>query len=140
MDNTLADYVGYAEECGLKPSDAKHVRGFFRNLKPLPGAVEAYKKLSKYFDLYILSTAPWKNPSSLSEKIEWIWEWLPEAHKNVIFSHHKNLNIGDYLIDDSMTNGAAEFPGEHIQIHSEKFPDWQSVVDYIFDKENINYF
>lgn len=58
--------------------------------------------------------------------------------KNIIFSHHKNLNIGDYLIDDSTKNGAAEFNGEHIQIHSDKFPNWNSVNEYIFNKENIN--
>ena len=55
----------------------------------------------------------------------------------MIFSHHKDLNIGDYLIDDSIKNGAGNFTGEHIQIHSNKFPTWNDVMTYIFNKENL---
>ena len=45
---------------------------------------------------------------------------------------------GDYLIDDSIKNGAAEFEGEHIQIHSEKFPNWHSVLIYLSQRESLN--
>lgn len=140
MDNTLVDYLGAAEVCGLNPKEAKRTKGFFRNLKPFENAIESYNLLSEYFEVYILTTAPWSNPSSLVEKMEWIKEYLPNAYKNVIFSHHKELNIGAYLIDDSTKNGAGEFTGEHIQIHSEKFPNWNSVIKYIFNKENIEIF
>ena len=138
MDNTLADYVGYAKECGLDLKEAKHVKDFFINLKPMPGAIEAYNALNKDFDVNILTTAPWSNPDSLKEKIEWVKKWLPSAYKNVIFSHHKDLNIGDYLIDDSVKNGAGEFSGKHIQIWSDEFPNWKTVLKYIFAKERMN--
>ena len=133
----MADYLGRANELNIKPNEAKHIKGFFRNLKPMPGAIESYNLLNKYFDVYILSTAPWSNPDSLTEKLYWVKEYLPNAYKNVIFSHHKDLNVGDYLIDDSTTNGANEFTGELIQIHSDKFPNWKSVLEYILNKENI---
>ena len=134
MDNTLADYLKAAKEMGIDPKDAKHIKGFFRNLKPMPGAIEAYNKLSKDFDVYLLTTVPWSNPYACVEKIEWVKEYLPGAYKNVIFSHHKDLNIGDYLIDDSLFNGADKFTGEHIQIYTDKFPTWNSVINYIFNK------
>ena len=137
LDNTLADYQGKAEEMNINPKDAKHIKGFFSSLEPLAGAVESYNKLTKYFDVYILSTAPWSNPHSLVEKMEWVKKHFPAAYKNVIFSHHKDLNMGDYLIDDSVRNGASEFKGEHIQIGSDKFKDWKTVIDYIFKKENL---
>ena len=137
LDNTMADYVGAAKKMNISLEEAKHVKGFFRNLKPMPFAIESYNKLSEHFDVYILSTGPWSNPNSFVEKVEWVKEYLPNAYKNVIFSHHKDLNRGDYLIDDSMKNGAAEFTGEHIQIHSNKFPNWNNVINYIFNKENI---
>ena len=70
----------------------------------MPGAVEAYDKLNEYFNVYILSTGPWGNSHSLCEKVEWIKEHLPSAHKTIIFSHHKDLCRGDYLIDDSEKN------------------------------------
>lgn len=137
LDNTMADYIRAAKEMNISLEDAKHIKGFFRDLKPMPGAIESYNKLSEHFDVYILSTGPWSNPNSFVEKVEWVKEYLPNAYKNVIFSHHKNLNRGDYLIDDSTKNGADNFTGEHIQIHSNKFPTWNDVMTYIFNKENL---
>ena len=137
LDNTMADYIRAAKEMNISLEDAKHIKGFFRNLKPMLGTIESYNKLSEHFDVYILSTGPWSNPASFVEKVEWVKKYLPNAYKNVIFSHHKDLNRGDYLIDDSIKNGAAEFTGEHIQIHSDKFPTWNDVMTYIFNKENL---
>lgn len=137
LDNTLADYAGEADRRGIPQKEAKHVKGFFKSLKPLPKAVESYNKLCEHFEVYILSTAPWSNPNSLVEKMEWVKATFPTAHKNVIFSHRKDLNMGDYLIDDMTRNGAGEFKGEHIQIGTEKFPDWDSVINYIFTKEGL---
>ena len=79
LDNTLADYLGEAERQGIPPKEAKHVKGFFLSLQPIGNAVESYVKLSRYFDVYILSTAPWSNPDSLSEKVLWVKKWLPNA-------------------------------------------------------------
>ena len=72
-----------------------------------------------------------ENVTELSDNNEWIKEYLPEAYKRVIYTHHKNLCIGDYLIDDRTKNGAGEFKGELIQFGTEKFPDWNSVLKYI---------
>lgn len=137
LDNTLADYLGMAKEMNVDPKDAKRIQGFFEKLKPMPGAIEAYNKLAEHFDIYILSTGPWSNPHSLYEKILWVKQYLPTAYKNVIFSHHKDLNRGDYLIDDSPKNGAKDFHGTHIQIHSDAFPTWDDVLKYIAKQENI---
>ncbi len=138
LDNTLADYVGMANEMNIALEEAKHTEGFFRRLKPMPYAIESYNKLTEHFEVYILSTVPWSNPHALLEKMEWVKEFLPDAYKNVIFSHHKNLNMGDYLIDDSEKNGAKEFAGTHIKIHSSEFPTWNEVINFIFEKENIS--
>ena len=34
--------------------------GIFGLMKPMPGAIEAVHKLKEHYDVYILSTAPWK--------------------------------------------------------------------------------
>ena len=138
LDNTVADYLGMAEKLNLSPNDAKHVPNFFINLEPIEGSIEAYRILEEHFDVYFLTTAPWSNPRALMEKVEWVKKYFPSAYKNIIFSHHKNLLSGDYLIDDSVKNGAAEFGGERIQIHSEKFPNWSSVIYFISQRENLN--
>jgi len=54
-----------------------------------------------------------------------------KAHKRLIISHHKNMNKGQYLIDDREKNGAIDFEGELIRFGSEQFHDWQSVLKYL---------
>lgn len=131
MDGVLADYDGRCKELNVDPHNTDNIEGFFRSLKPLPGAIKAYRKLNEVHDVYILSTAPWNNPTALSEKNAWIKEYLPEAYKRVIYTHHKNLCVGDYLIDDRTKNGAGEFTGELIQFGSDKFPNWGKVLEYL---------
>ena len=131
MDGVLCEYVGRCNELGIDPDEAKHVSGFFRSLKPIKGAIEAYRKLNAKHDVYILSAASWTNPAACAEKIEWVNEYLPEAYKRVIFSHNKNLCQGDFLIDDRAKCGAERFDGQWIQFGSETFPNWDSVLEFI---------
>ena len=104
-------------------------------MEPLEGAVEAFEVLATLFDTYILSTAPWGTPSAWSDKLLWVKKNLGNvAYKRLILSHHKNLNSGDFLIDDRTKNGAGEFGGEHIHFGTDKFPDWKKVVQYLQQK------
>lgn len=131
MDGVLCDYIGRCNELGIDPEEAKHLPGFFSSLKPIKGAIEAYRKLHKLYDVYILTAASWKNPAACAEKIEWVNQYLPEAYKRVIFSHNKHLCQGDYLIDDRAKCGADLFEGQWIQFGSDLFPDWDSVLTFI---------
>jgi len=137
MDNVLVDFPSafeYLDEDTLKKYEGRldEVPGIFALMKPVDGAVEAFKKLSQKYDTYILSTSPWNNPTAWSDKLEWVKKYLGDvAYKRLILTHHKNLNKGDYLIDDRTKNGAGEFEGELILFGSDKFPNWQSVLDYL---------
>jgi len=119
---TLENYLGREDE----------IPNLFAQMQPMKEAVESFNKLSKIFDTYILSTAPWNNPTAWCEKLEWVKKYLGDAaYKRLIITHHKNLNKGDYLIDDRTKNGAGEFAGELILFGSEKFPDWKAVRNYL---------
>ena len=112
--------------------DLDDVPGIFSKMKPVDGAIEAYEKLTKHFDVYILSTAPWNNPSAWTDKLLWVQKHLGDlAYKRLILSHNKNLNAGDFLIDDRTANGAGEFKGEHIHFGQQPFTDWRSVITYL---------
>ena len=109
---------------------------------PMPDAIESYLKLIQHFDTYILSTSPWENHSAANDKLEWVKKYLGEsAYKRLILTHHKNLTIGDYLIDDRTDCGIdspserlrQRFIGEHIHFGSKKFPDWRSVLQYLIN-------
>lgn len=141
MDNVLVDFpTGIAKlDEKTKQEYAGHyddVEGIFSLMEPMPMAVEAVHKLAEKYDIYILSTAPWDNPSAWIDKVKWIQKYFGKdensvLYKRLILSHHKNLNQGDYLIDDRLRNGADKFSGEHIHFGQEKFPDWQAVLGYL---------
>ena len=138
MDNVIVDFPSafdkVSEEKKRKfKNDMDEIPGIFAKMDPVPGAIEAYKKLSKKYDTYILSTAPWENSSAWSDKIEWVKKYLGEAaYKRLILSHNKNLNKGDYLIDDRPNNGAENFEGEWLHFgKGNRFPDWNAILEYL---------
>jgi 5'-nucleotidase len=107
----------------------------FGLMDPMDGALEAFNELALIFDTYILSTSPWENPSAWSDKLLWVKRHLgATAYKRLIISHHKNLNRGDFLVDDREKNGADSFLGELILFGSAKFPSWKSVIQYLKER------
>lgn len=140
MDNVLVDFPSGIDQLNeetrieyeYRYDEVPHI---FSTMKPIDGAVEAFNELSELFDVYILSTSPWDNDTAPGDKLRWVKKYLqPNAYKRLILSHHKNLNIGDYLIDDRTKNGAGEFTGEHIHFGTDKFPNWSVVVEYLKQK------
>lgn len=107
----------------------------FLHAEPIKDALESVAELEKHFEVYILSTAPWKNTFAWSQKRIWVEKHLPSMYKRLILTHHKDLLNGDFLIDDRLHNGADKFEGEHIHIFTPKFPDWKSVTDYLIQNQ-----
>jgi 5'(3')-deoxyribonucleotidase len=140
MDNVLVDFPSGIARIPPEVVDQYDERlddvpGIFSLMDPLPGAVESFEVLAGLYDTYILSTAPWENPSAWSDKLLWVKRHLGRAaHKRLILSHHKNLNEGDFLIDDRTKNGADRFRGEHIHFGQPPFPDWPAVVAYLRER------
>ena len=127
-EKTLREYEGREDE----------IPGIFGVMKPIDGAIEAVHRLSKHYDCYILSTAPWRNPSAWSDKVAWVTKYLDEVfHKRIVITHCKHLCKGDYLIDDRSKHGVTEFEGEWIHFGSEKFPNWDAVLEYLLPKNSL---
>ena len=156
MDNVLVDFKSgldkvdpqikaqYDDDGTGKPH-YDDIPGLFSLMKPMPGAVEAVKKLAaspNNYELYILSTAPWDNPSSWSDKLLWVKKYLDSDrpggifYKRLILSHHKNLCRQDnaWLIDDRKAHGSEQFGNHFINFGSDRFPDWDSVVKHFCNK------
>ena len=124
-DEVKKEYEGRLDE----------VPGIFSLMDPMPGAIEAVHTLSEYYDMYILSTAPWKNTTAYSDKLAWLTKHFGDLFKKrVIITHCKNLCDGDYLVDDRAKNGASEFPGEWVQFGTKRYPDWEEVTRYLISE------
>jgi 5'-nucleotidase len=141
MDGVLVDFEsGLARvPAGVQLQYEGHhdqIPGVFGLMDPMPGALEAYRELCRLFDTFILSTAPWENPSAWTDKLLWTKKHLGDlCTKRLILTHRKDLNRGHILVDDRPHRGHAdEFQGEVVHFGSEEFPDWETVLPYLREK------
>lgn len=90
---------------GDKVFDAWSEPGFFRNLKPYKGAVEALKTLNNNSDLYIVTSASGE-PEALKDKALWYKEHTKflDVNEQLIICHDKFIVDVDVLIDDRPSN------------------------------------
>lgn len=152
MDNVLVDFksgldkvppeiIAQYEDDGT-PSHASHyddIPGIFSLMEPMDGAIEAIQELSSRYDLYILSTAPWDNPSAWADKLNWIKRYFGSDeksifYKRIILSHHKDLCIqpNAYLIDDRPNNGAERFGDRWLHFGTYgSFANWQELCNHL---------
>jgi 5'-nucleotidase len=143
MDNVLVDFgsgLNQIPEAILKDyaGGFDEIPGIFSLMQPIKGAVDAIEQLAQRYEIYVLSTAPWLNPTAWSDKLLWIQKYFGTGsdsilYKRLILSHHKQLNRGDYLIDDRDANGADRFEGKLIKFGASPFEDWNKVRSHLID-------
>lgn len=141
MDNVICKYSEAIEEKRRTHPDIKYPQSivdFFRNLKPIDGAIDGMEYLFRNFDTYILIAPSLKNPLSYMEKRIWVEEYLGfKFVEKLIISPNKSLLIGDYLIDDN-TSGAGQdrFRGNLLQF-GKHYPNWDSIINYFTNSGKI---
>jgi 5'-nucleotidase len=140
MDNVIVDFKSALRKRNIDENmeNADEIQDIFSEMDPMPGAIEGYNKLVEMgHDVYILSTAPWENPSAWSDKLLWVKKYLGiVAYKRLILSHNKNLNSGDYLIDDRVANGAGKWGKKLLRFGFDEngkpfdYPNWDSIIKF----------
>ena len=95
MDGVLVDFQSGVDKLSEEVKEEykgriDEVPGIFSLMQPIPGALEAVQLLAKNYDVYILTTSPWNNPTAASDKVEWVKKHMNGIfHKRVVISHHK---------------------------------------------------
>jgi len=136
MDGVLCDFYGEYLKWKKEHPEITFPQsqfGFFSNLAPIPGAVEAFKKLEENFDVYILTRPSVYNLMCYTEKADWVKRHLGfHVLENLIMMCDKSIvkGQGAFLIDDTVQAGQLDFEGTFIQFGSEKYPDWNSILKY----------
>lgn len=136
MDGVLCDFAGaFKKEHSDTVKFPQSRWGFFTNLEPLPNAIYFVKELMKTHDVWILTRPSYKNALCYTEKRLWIEKYFGlEFCQKLIICSDKSLVKGDYLVDDSISDGQLEFEGELIRFGSPEFKNWWHVHDYLMDK------
>jgi 5'(3')-deoxyribonucleotidase len=138
MDGVISDFK---KACELQALDKKqmHAPDKYLDFSQNPvifGAKEAIKQLHEMgHDLYIASTPPWRQPKAWMDKRLWVDKHFPMLRRRVILTHHKNLLIGDVLIDDSGYRGQPDFKGKWIHFGS-KGIGWKETLEIIKNIDN----
>ena len=131
MDGVISDFDKAAQEQGNGKRPDLYVD--YRNLELMPHAKESLMKLNKDFDIYIASTPSWSRPEVWAHKREWIEEHFPWLKRKLILTHHKNLLLGDMLIDDSRWRGQPDFKGQWLWFGTaQRAKDWPTTLEYIY--------
>ncbi|XP_076791597.1 5'(3')-deoxyribonucleotidase, cytosolic type isoform X2 [Arvicanthis niloticus] len=77
--------------------------GFFLNLEPIPGAVDALREMNDMQDteVFICTTPLRKYDHCVGEKYRWVEQNLgPQFVERIILTRDKTVVMGDLLIDD----------------------------------------
>lgn len=94
--------------------------GFFLDLEPIPGALEAMREMNDMQDtqVFICTSPLMKYDHCVQEKYRWVEKHLgPQFVERIILTRDKTMISGDLLIDDK----------EVIQGHEES-PSWEHIL------------
>ena len=133
MDGVIVDFDKYMTDHNMPASEVKVLEGAYLNMEPMPGALDAVRKLIEWgFDVWIATKPPTAVPHASSEKVQWILNHLPELKRNIIITPNKGLlgDSGDWLIDDRPHKANCEdFAGELIT-YIPKCNNWNHILTY----------
>jgi 5'-nucleotidase len=133
----------YPQELSPLIRAIQYAPGFIRELRPVPGAIEAMGAMIEAgLDVFICSSPFTRYEHCVQEKYAWVDEHLGhEWIRRVILAKDKTLIKGDVLIDDRPNvRGVAEPSWEHIVFdqpynrdqHDKRrltgWDDWESVL------------
>ena len=137
---TLSSHApNYEERSKMVEKVMRDNSRMFLDLEPITGSIEAVKRLWEHYDVLFLSTPCWMVPESFMDKRHWIQKYFGEAAKDrLILSQRKELNMGDYLVDDRLANGAEYFMGKHLQFGHGEYPTWVEVEKFLMENHKIN--
>ena len=90
---------------------------FYRDIEPMPGAVEALHDMVEAGYTVNICTSPWlSNPTCVQDKLSWLDAHVGEGWaKRAVVTMDKTLVHGDVLIDDKPSvTGSHEPTWEHV--------------------------
>lgn len=143
MDDTIVDRRMIKSRIQSGDASAKDI---LELSVPYKGCVEVVEKLSKKYDLYILTGGNFPKPGSTFNDMDWKYDWIRKYfgpddknifYNKIIFCVHKELLLpsGSYLIDNLNyeRTGTDEWNKKEKLIHfgNSQFPDWEAVGKFL---------
>jgi hypothetical protein len=141
LDGVLADYAGGARKLGFSEGElwkAQHIRGFYRNLKPIRQSIEMVKVLENFYpgSTRFLTSSPEESLTAAGEKVAWLFDiFEPKIVKRRYIITGDKGSCGqpcDILIDDHLDWARCKkFPGLKIQFDGPH--QWGTILETIHE-------
>lgn len=127
--------------------------GFYRDLKPFPGAIDAYHGMvDKGYHVRFVTSPWWSNPTCLQDKSDSILEYFGEAaQSSIVFTQDKTAVRGDILIDDKPEISGSYGDPEWVQVlydqpYNQDIPlrriydwsNWEEVVEETLEERRLD--
>lgn len=101
MDGVVVDFDRYCIDTDLTPDEVKRWAGAYREMEPMPGAIDGVRALiAAGHDVWLATKPPTGQPRAYADKVAWVMDNLPELTRKIILTADKGMLRGDVLIDD----------------------------------------
>lgn len=105
---TESDITSWSWDAFVKPECGKRIYhylnrpGFFADLEPIPGCIEALDRLQHICELVVVTASP---KEAAGDKMAWVRRHLPMVPRgNIVVTYRKDLVRGDFMFDDAPKN------------------------------------
>lgn len=140
MDGVLADFDKLMITLNKTGDQLKRMPNAFRDLEPIPGAIDAVHSLTGMgYKCWIATKPPTGYPDAYGDKVRWLLVHLPELKRRIILTHDKGLlgDCTDYLIDDRPHKANCEqFEGKLIRFVDDYH--WPQALEYFREEQPNN--
>ena len=101
----------YPEELRPLAKSISRLKGFYRNLPPIQGGIDALVELSEIYDVRICTSPHTDYENCVLEKYQWVDEHFGrEWIRKIILTKDKTFVMGKYLIDDKPAITGSQTP------------------------------
>ncbi|SEL50146.1 5' nucleotidase, NT5C type [Parapedobacter koreensis] len=113
-------------------------KGFFRDIPPMPDAIETVRALQERYNVYVVSAAM-EFRNSLEDKLDWLGDHFPFIPWTHILFTGEKIVATDVMIDDRIKN-LAHFEGRKLLFTSphnllitgyERVNNWREVAELL---------
>lgn len=99
--------------------------------EPASSAQKAVRVLSERYTLFVVAAAPDYDSRYTGAVQRWVGEYVGvPVFGRLLFTNHKQLLYGDYLIDPDDAGGASDFTGTLIRIGDDTFKTWEEIIEF----------
>ena len=97
----------------------------------MPSAMKAFRLLLENYNVFVVADAPMGYQDYYKQVAEWVLDIVNvPAWQHLVFTSHKDILYGDYLIDTTDNVNESDFLGTQIVLGGDTFKTWDDIIEF----------